>query len=119
MNRNVKLKDASLYKSDDSNSWYLHLIYTYENDRGIYERHYNKLLLPLESDVLPSVSIDRFTDYIPLCHLGFADLMAYRDKDGCFAKDVFVEKKIHKMTLKEIEDKLGYNIELVSEKEKE
>lgn len=63
MNKNVKLKDVSLHKSDDS--WYLHLVYTYENDRGIYERHYNKLLLPLESDVLPSVSIDRFTDYNP------------------------------------------------------
>ena len=119
MNKNVKLKDVSLYKSADSDSWYLHIVYTYENDRGIYERHYPKLLLPLESDVLPSVSVARFADYNPLVHLGFADLLAYRDEDGCFAKDVLVEKRTHKMTLKEIEEKLGYNIELVSEKENE
>lgn len=48
--------------------------------------------------------------------IGFGKLPIYKDDNGTYATCRVIEERAEKMTLSEIEKKLGYKIELVSEK---
>ena len=118
MNNNYSIDKINAYKENED--WYLSIEYTYENDTGKRRVYVPKAHLPTYGPVIVS---DRDGSYIDI---GFGELRMYR---GCEetdkTDDTYVYKidqlstKTHKMTLKEIEAKLGYSIELVSEKEKE
>lgn len=141
LGRNVTLKTCELVEENDL--YYLHLIYGYEDDYGVYELHIPRMILPIRKDKAPTVVFDEPNGFS--CPAYKSEFMSnppsYADFDGqkfellqgeVSCKDlngddiltrakslicVLLEKK-QEMTLEEIEKKLGYKVKIVSEKEK-
>lgn len=129
MFKNGKLKDAKLFK--ENGKYYLSLTYTGEDMGGVYELIIPKMNIhdclynsPLFEHKIISMS-DVGTALFDDCRFNLCKKdVCYNGIDGKehIAEDVFylvntVEKKTHKMTLSEIEEKLGYKVEIVSKKE--
>ena len=122
--KNSCLKDLKLYKEDGK--YYLHAEYKKENDDEITRTIIPKIELPIMH--YPFIeSYDGLYGIRCNIDLGFGALTALRGdvsdpRNGktCDATDVFyasyvIKTKTKKMTLSEIEKKLGHKIELVSE----
>lgn len=128
MSKNIRegLVDVQLVEEDGI--FYLDVRYEYENENGIYEVRYPRVLLPISCTSLPLV--DRIGEYVGCCYydsllvdMGFGKLpiREYSDEVRSCSYHYIVntiQEKTHKMTVAEIEEKLGYKIEIVSEKEK-
>lgn len=129
MFKNGKLKDAKLFK--ENGMYFLSLTYTAEDMSGVYELIIPKMNIHncLYKSPLFESKIERVFESVTVL---FDDCQfKLSKKDVCFkgadgkehiAEDVYylvntVEKKTHKMTLSEIEEKLGYKVEIVSKKE--
>ena len=116
------LKDAQIYIQDGSR--YLKLVYEYEDGYGIHELTVpqvefpfgNRLNLKLIYEANPALR--RVS--IRLCTEGdVANVFLYDTKtdDGfMYYTDKIIKYKPKKMTIEEIEQKLGYKIEIVSGK---
>lgn len=133
LGRNVILKTCELV--EDKDLYYLHLIYGYEDDYGVYELHIPKMLLPIRKDVIPSVEMSNLDRLYLMDNTAYADFhgqkfelaegdISCKDLNGddvhTRARSLIctlLEKK-HEMTLEEIEKKLGYKVKIVSEKGK-
>ena len=118
----MKLKNLELHNDEDG--YYLSAIYTYETDDGYYEYKIPKILLPVVLSGLPYVTAEYGIPAKFRIDMGFGELYLKGVKDDADGQDYVVrikciEKKAKKMTLKEIEEKLGHKIELVSEKKDE
>ena len=107
-----KLTNLKLYQDDG--------MYYLESEYEIITKYNRrKMIIPrilLQTFCYPSIThecgiIDRFS-----VDLGFGELLAGRNKDGYFIKEEVIEEYPQKMTLEEIEKKLGYKVELVSGK---
>ena len=113
----AELKNIELVK--DGGSYYLDVTYNYENKYGLYELNIPRILLPICKNMLPDYRIDmpRYYDHsIMTVDFGFGDLEVLRDfKTGMTHKITEIQKKTHKMTLAEVEEALGYKVELISE----
>lgn len=123
-----KLVDLQLHKDEDC-GYYMSAVYRHEDESGIYETTIPHICLftrnggPIVKRPIrhrkESLNID--TD-MPTIDLGFGDLIFIRVNDketGCCTDMITktIEKKVKKMTLADIEKKLGYKIELVSGEE--
>ena len=117
------LKDIKLYKDKNpygNEQYYLSVIYGYENDRGKYELYIPKILVPIRTDTIPVIS-QEFGGLLkePMTiDLGFGELTVMpggKNKYELYHETV-LERKTRKMTLSEIEEELGYKIEIVREK---
>lgn len=131
----VTLKSVRAYKDKTYNpnhEFFLELVYEVENDSGIYEHIYPKVDLCINKSRLPilenNTSLYPFAeDYIhfdddvtmPLMKTNIT-VKNLKGKEVKCEHTYYVvrtiKEKTHKMTLSEIEEKLGYKIELVSEK---
>lgn len=132
-----KLKEMCLYKGIDrdtgSVSHYLRLVYTYEDGNGnLHEVVIPKLSLSLLDSRIPTietvqpnfVAIER--GYIDIGSLELkrtnVTVTNHEGEKSTYADayyvDVLKKRAIKKMTLEEIEKKLGCKIELVSKEEK-
>ena len=109
---NVKLKNLKLYK--DKGVYYLEAIYIHEDDAGIYETVVPKISLPVYGG-MPMFVSEIGHRSIHKIDLGFGELTVC-EKDGIACTTKTIEEKTQKMTISEIEKKLGYKIEIVSEK---
>lgn len=111
----MKLTDLQLYK--ENNQYYLSAIFFHEDKKGYYELSVPKIKLPVSQDceVNMTSGCDCFNKAYKTVdvHLGFGSLSAkpFNDK-GDLLTLTCLEEKVHKMTLAEIEEELGYKIEL-------
>lgn len=117
----TRLKDCELYKEKDE--YFLRLKYESDRDNGLYEIEMPKVALCIPKDhycINHSYHADEAWP-VPsmmsrlVCHSG-VELPVYADGTGVYAIEKLIKKKVKKMTVKEIEEKLGYSIEIVSEK---
>lgn len=136
--KDIKLLTIELFTDEDefgSIRKYLYLEYEYKDDNGnTHNRIYPKIELPIYQDRLPIVDQEDITiaglihqtrSYIPSedgLELRKTNLIV-NDGNGKVIRcddvnmvDVITERVTKKMTLSEIEEKLGYKVEVVSEK---
>ena len=116
------LKDAQIYVQDGSR--YLKLVYEYEDGYGIHELTIPQVEFPFGNRLdltyicENNPKLQRLA--IRLCTVGdFANVYLYDTKshDGLvYYVDKIIKRKPKKMTIEEIEQKLGYKIEIVSSK---
>ena len=116
------LKDAQIYIQDGSR--YLKLVYEYEDGYGIHELTVPQVEFPfgnrlnLKHIYEANPALRRLS--IRLCTEGdVANVFLYDTKsdDGLvYYVDKIIKRKPKKMTIEEIEQKLGYKIEIVSSK---
>ena len=123
-NKNVKLIDKQVYEEDGS--LYLSLTYEFENIEGNNEGKYNlyipKIALDIKANDLPIINHNSY-------HYINHEKNVYDFKAGIHnyilepedSKEEFynykIETKYKKMTIEEIEKKLGYKIQIVGKKE--
>ena len=121
----VKLKDLKLHKvhhasnntKSGSNSYYLSAIYEYENNFVVSEITIPHIALPL--NVITGFDTDytaySFSDDVEYTlHMpGNHTLPVYRTDKGVYYEEKIIKEKRLKMTLEEVENALGYKIELV------
>lgn len=124
----VKLKDLKLHKEhhasnntkEGSDSYYLSAVYEYENNFVVSEITIPHIALPL--NVITGFDTDytaysfgddvEYTLHMPGNHT----LPVYRTDKGVYYEEKIIKEKRQKMTLEEVEDTLGYKIELVSKR---
>lgn len=119
------LKDAQIYMLDGSR--YLQLVYQYEDEVGIHELTIPQVEFPfgnrlnLKHIYKTNPALRRVS--IRLCTKGdVANVYLHDTKsdDGMvYYLDKIIKYKPKKMTIEEIEQKLGYKIEIVSRKKEE
>ena len=112
----AELKDIKLV--NDGGSYFLDVMYEYENKYGVYELNIPRIHLPVCKSGLPNYIFRTYTigpDEATV-DLGFGELNVLKDfKTGMLYKITEIEKKPRKMTLAEVEAALGHKVELVSE----
>lgn len=134
------LKDVYVYKeSEDSNEWFMKLSYEYEDKKGVHHRIYPKVALPQTlyrmpelsiplSETIPQSGLDALV--APMVHFGNTPYIypdeklhvykgsVYTSKckkfDDVSYMDELIKPAVCKMTIEEIEEKLGYKVEIVS-----
>lgn len=114
-----KLIDASLVEDADGRH-YLDLTYEYEDQYRISKVHFPMVRLPIERVRYINSSCS-YWDREHSVEFGNGlelSLSKYKDIDGneYVYKAEVIKEKTQKMTVAEIEKKLGYKIEIVSEK---
>lgn len=125
--RAAMLTTANAYREDGK--YYLKLVYEYEGNDGTHQLIFPKVSFPFRQDLIPDM------------HTGICDaslyLVPYVDSkllltevtatnyDGetittssTSVVDCLIKRKVHKMTIEEIEKELGYKVEIVSKKGK-
>ena len=119
-NHSAKLKSLELFTEEKFGvtSYFLKGVWEFSNDRGLYELTIPKISLNINGQSVPKivcerVSFDRVAEFVDL--INGPNLLA-KDDNGNMYYVKAIEKYPQKMTLSEIEKKLGYKIELVSEK---
>lgn len=116
------LKDAQIYIQDDTR--YLKLVYEYEDSYGIHELTIPQVEFPFGNRLGLTYICENNPELqrlsIHLCTEGdVANVFLYDTKtdDGfVYYTDKIIKYKPKKMTIEEIEQKLGYKIEIVSSK---
>lgn len=114
----MQMKNVNLYKDNTDNQYYLSITFTVEAEEAIYEYHIPKVHLPIcdfDNPVITRYPTNRYGAEEMYIDIGFGKLLVIPDKDNIHYVTRKIKDKTKKMTLKEIEKKLGYKIELVSE----
>lgn len=115
------LKDAETHYDVTNGKAYLNVTYEYENSNGKYELNIPKIELPINCTTLPAIVKERFCtttggDYATT-FLDFGIVKLVMEPVGGMNFTIKeIEKKTKKMTVAEIEQALGYKIEVVAEK---
>ena len=117
MKQNEHLKSAKVYFENDCP--YMELVYEYEDKKGLHELTFPKVEFPFRISRIPNVYHDNGrTPTMSLCgdcvELYKGNVQSFTD---VYFIDRVVEPKVHEMTLSEIEEKLGYCVKIISEKE--
>lgn len=110
----VRLNELKLHRSYDPfrpHDFYLSATYTVETDVEVRELHIPKMYLPLDSRSLAISHSLNGSAAIEMCDSKLVIL------DPAKIQERIIKTKTKKMTLKEIEKKLGHKIELISEEE--
>lgn len=119
-----KLKHVSCWLSAEDNNWYMSLVYEYDGTDGLHQVTYPKVELPFTQNSIPKPIEISFEPAFLMCKMN-ASLYDSDVKDPrngeiynhVVMTDILVEPKRHKLTLAEIEDRLGYKIEIVDKKD--
>ena len=118
-NKRVDLVDICLF--EDANGAYVRVTYEVETDQSVRRITLPKVKLPIHYHQV-KVRCDHIypRGEAAFVDIGFGETPAYleevRGYDGrYYYVDELVHSKTHKMTVAEIEKKLGYKIEIVSE----
>lgn len=121
----LKLKNAKLKRGQNpfgKEEFYLRLVYEFEDQTGKYEVIIPHLMLPINPNKL--ILTEERDDYTMHRYhhadIGFGHCMlrkgiGHDSKAEAYYTVKELEKKVHKMTVADIEKKLGYKIEIVSE----
>lgn len=130
MKNNSRLAGVSPY-TDEYGDWFLKLIYTYDDDNGKHEVIFPKVDLPFSMLGVPYLVSNSNGDFINMtnsytfgedayCHINkgaIRDPRTGEELPKCTMADILIKPKIHEMTLEEVEEKLGYKVKIVSNKD--
>lgn len=105
------IKDVKLVQEGDA--YYLNLTYECEDEKALYMLNVPRVALPCLNDPYINAGGDNGA---AIGFIGGVRLLIHRDMNGALFSKVVIKEKIHKMTVAEIEKKLGYKIEIVSDK---
>lgn len=110
-----KLTKLELYQ--EGCCYYLRAEYEVETEHRLSKITIPKICLPVRQDVEYSEEVSHYSWMRRFStNLGFGELEVHPDSNGyCILEEVLKEKP-ERMTLEEIEKKLGYKVELVSKK---
>ena len=117
MSKKYELLDLKLHNDD---GYYFSAVYRHEDETGIYETTIPHIHLPIYYSEEPIVTTEysKYSKGAPThINFGLGDLLIGCDKNNVKFRTKTIEKKVKKMTLADIEKKLGYKIELVSGEE--
>lgn len=103
------IKDVKLMQEKET--YYLDLTYECEDEKAVYVMNIPRVKLPC----LNNPCIDDITNPT-IEFISGTRLQIRKDQNGALLSKVVIEEKTHKMTVAEIEKKLGYKIEIVSDK---
>ena len=117
-----KLRSLKL-KKDKDGQYYLRAVYDQEDSYRKTELIIPKIMLPISN--YPVIKKEGHEwNFRPesFANIGFGDMQlgkgaSYSDTPECCYTIKIIEEKTRTMTLSEIEEKLGYRINLVAEKE--
>lgn len=113
----IDIKDAKIDYVNDN--YYLNLTYLCEDERGVYERNYPRIHIPIPKHGLPFV--DKTFEYgcVPRAtmRLGSEEFDLHADENGNIITETIIKPKIHELSISDIEKKLGYKIKIVGEKD--
>ena len=105
----VELDKVEVIHSEDG-KYFLHVAYILENDNGIYKLDFPRVDLPIRERHFITGESWGF----PTIDLGIGDRRLYRSPETKKEYTIeTLEEKVHKLTLAEIEERLGYKIEIV------
>lgn len=118
-----KLIDYKIYEQD--RRLYMELHYEYETSTGVFLRHIPKVDLAFTRDRMPEIfeqsppcdnriRINGVEYTVRPTNIVSGDLLG---SDKVYYVDKLVREKVKKMTLSEIEEKLGYKIEIIDDDE--
>ena len=132
MRTNEHLTSAEIYFEEGVP--YVKLEYEYENDDGTHRILFPKVEFPFSYSRVPTLSEIDYQCYISIrstmdfrpCELRLfkGNAKIVKDdgtavkKDNVVFLDVITKKKIHEMTLEEIEKELGYSVKIVTKENK-
>ena len=116
---NTSLKAAKIYY--ENGTPYMKLVYEYDDEKGVHEVTYPKVQFPFETDCPPNITYEGFSFDVSLSIvMPYDEAMLFKGSAGGFDEvyliDKIIKPKVHEMTLKEIEEKLGHPVKIVSEK---
>lgn len=104
---NVMLKSFNVFEEDGM--YFAHIVYRYEDAKGLWELTVPKLHIPLKPY---SFKIKTDTAEGPI-DIDFGKWRMYPVDGDIYAENVLISEKIHDMTVEEIEEKLGYRVRIV------
>ena len=108
------IKDVKLVQEKET--YYLDLTYECEDEKAVYVINVPRVELPYFDNPYINIINDGDATNATIGFNGGVCLPIYKDQNGALLSKVVIEEKTHKMTVAEIEKKLGYNIEIVSDK---
>ena len=112
------IKDVKLVQEKET--YYLDLTYECEDEKAVYVMNIPRVKLPcLNNPCLGfELSANNIDDIMnpTIEFISGTRLQIRKDQNGALLSKVVIEEKTHKMTVAEIEKKLGYKIEIVSDK---
>ena len=115
--QNIKLKNVSLNENintDGTKQFYLSLTYIYQdNKKNIHKINIPKINLSLEN---PSLNL--LSSNYPKIDFGDMNFVIEKNEKGEILTDKIIKYHYEKMTIEEIQEKLGYKIKIVDKKEK-
>lgn len=128
MNKNsiAELCDIIPFKEDKT--WYLKLVYKYEDEKGKHIVEFPKTTLPFTQGHLPSITITsnpfyfgtrtyiNCNDSVPLYEAVSALASKRGMKKPAYYFDIITEPVSREMTLDEIEKELGYKMKIINKK---
>lgn len=110
---NVMLKSFNVFEEDGM--YFAHIVYRYEDEKGLWELTVPKLHIPLQP-----YSFKIETDNAGgTMDIGSGKWRMYPVDMDVYARKVLIEEKIHDMTVEEIEEELGYRVRIVKGEEKD
>ena len=110
----AKIKDVKL--AQEGEVYYLDLTYDCEDEKSVYVLNVPRVELPYFDNPYINIINDGDATNATIGFIGGVCLPIYKDQNGALLSKVVIEEKTHKMTVAEIEKKLGYKIEIVSDK---
>lgn len=109
---NVRLKSFKTYEEEEM--YFAHIVYRYEDNRGLWEMTVPKVCIPVEPY---NFELELDPDGGTL-NFGLGRCRMYPVDMDVYARKVLIEEKIHNMTVEEIEEKLGYRVRIVKGEDK-
>jgi hypothetical protein len=111
----MTIQDLQLYQ--ENNRYYLKAILLHEDKKGFYTITIPKIKFPITNptSINTESTYDLWYGTQKTAHIdfGFGGLEIIPDEStDTFYTTICLEEKVHKMTLAEIEEELGYKIEL-------
>ena len=112
-NPSAELRDIKVF--EENGRYFLDVSYIIEDKSAKSLLRIPRIVLPIKRN---EITLNRGTcgghEYLTI-EEGNSQLYAMEDSNGECASKTVIKKKIRKMTLAEIEEKLGYGIEIVGE----
>ena len=118
------------------NNWFMHLVYSYEDEKGVHKVIFPKVDFPFPTLSIPVPSNEPLSDrhycgtgvkisYTPCMSISPLPITKLQKDTDRLAKargidtpnyafDIVTEPAVHEMTINEIEEKLGYKVKIVN-----
>ena len=113
-----KLILAAIYEDED-NEFYMRLVYTFTDGYGTHELTFPKVELPFNRINIPDMKMGGpfLYENLRICskkEMRLLEGSVSWSAESRYFFDRIVEPKVHQMTIEQIEEELGYKVEIVT-----